>query len=94
MRKIVTALVAVAAIGAAAVATSSTAEARWWGRGWGWGPGPFWGGVAAGAIVGGALAAPYYYGYGYGYYPYGAYPNYYRGCPPVWNGYAWVRACY
>ena len=62
MRKILTALVAVAALGAAAVATSSTAEARWWGRGWGWGPGPFF----AGAVIGGALAAPYYYGY----YPY------------------------
>lgn len=84
MRKILTGLVAVAALGAAAVATSSTAEARWWGRGWGWGPGPFF----AGAVIGGALAAPYYYGY----YPHGPYP-YYR-CRPVWNGYAWARGCY
>jgi len=95
MRKILTALVAAAAIGVAALATSSTADARWggwhggWrgGWGWGWGPGPF----VAGAIVGGALAAPYYYGY----YPYGpyAYPYYY-GCRRVWNGWAWVRSCY
>jgi hypothetical protein len=34
----------------------------WGGRGWGWGLG---GGLAAGAIIGGALAAPYYYGGGY-----------------------------
>jgi hypothetical protein len=35
MRKFLTALVAVAAIGVAVVATSSTADARW-GGGWGW----------------------------------------------------------
>ncbi len=102
MRKFLTALVAVAAIGAAALATSSTADARWgggwhggwgWRGGWGWGPGPF----VAGALIGGALAAPYYYGgyYGYGsYYPYGPYPYYGPGCRRYWNGYAWVRACY
>jgi hypothetical protein len=91
MRKILTALAAAAAIGATVLATSGTAEARW---GWGWGPGPFWGGLAAGAIVGGALAAPYYGGY-YGYYPYGPYRPYYGpGCRRVWNGYYWVRACY
>jgi hypothetical protein len=51
-----------------------------WG-GWGWG---FGGGLLAGAIIGGALAAPYYgypsysYGYGYPYYGYGyGYPYYY-----------------
>jgi hypothetical protein len=103
MRKILTALVAALAIGTAALATSSTADARWGGGGWGWrgggwgwrGGGWGWGGpFVAGAIVGGALAAPYWYGYGgYGpYYPYGAYPYY--GCRPVWNGWAWVRACY
>ncbi len=92
MRKILTALVAVAAIGAAAVATSSTADARWYGRGWGWGPGPFFGGLAAGAIVGGALAAPYYYPYRY--YGYAPYPYYGPRCRPAWNGYAWARGCY
>jgi BA14K-like protein len=44
----------------------------WRGRGWGWGVGA---GIAAGALIGGALAAPYYYG---GYYggPYYASPYY------------------
>ena len=64
MRKILTTLIAVAAIGATALATASTADARWgygWRGGWGWGPGPFIGG----AIVGGALAAGAYGAYGY-----------------------------
>lgn len=89
MRKVLTALVALAAIGAATLGTASNAHA-WgrWGWGWGWGPGPF----IAGAVVGGALAAaPYYYGY----YPYGPYPYYYGApCRRYWNGYAWVRGCY
>jgi len=105
MKKVLTTLIAAAAIGAAAIATSSSADARWgygyggWRGGWGWGPGPFIGG----AIVGGALAAgPYYYGYrpggyyGYGpgaYYGYGPGPYYGPGCRRVWNGYAWVRGC-
>jgi hypothetical protein len=96
MRKFLTVVVAVASIGAAALATSSSADARWgggwgggWRGGWGWGPGPF----VAGALVAGAIAAPYYYGYG-PYYPYGPYPYYGPGCRRAWNGYAWVRACY
>ncbi len=100
MRKILTALVMAASLAAIAVGTSSSAEARWgggwrgggWrGGGWGWGAGGF----VAGALVGSALAAPYYYGYGpYGYYP--PPPYYGPGCRlrNVWNGYAWVRACY
>ena len=89
MRKLLTSVVAVAAIGAAVVGTSGTAEAHWYGPGYGygWGPGPF----VAGAIVGGAVAAaattPYYR-------PYGYYGYYGRACQPVWNGYNWVRACY
>ena len=59
------------------VATSNIETVRWgWGgRGWGWGLG---GGLAAGAIIGGALAAPYYYsgGYYYGGGPYYAAPAY------------------
>ncbi len=95
MKKILTALVAAAAIAAAAVPTSNTAQAAWHGGGWGWGPGPFLGGLAAGAIVGGALAAPYYYPYPYGYYAPPPYPYYRAPCAwqRVWNGYAWVRAC-
>jgi hypothetical protein len=98
MRKILTALVAAASIAAVTVATSGTAEARWgggwhggyggWhGGGWGWGAGGF----VAGALVGSALAAPYYYPYGY----YPPYPYYGRPCywRRVWNGYGWVRAC-
>ena len=103
MRKILTALVAAASISAAAIAVSSPADAYWrGGGGWhggyggGW-RGGYWGpgvGFAAGALLGGALAAPYYYRpYGYGYYPYGgpyAAPCVWRR---VWNGYGWVRAC-
>jgi len=87
MRKILTGLVAAATMAGAVMATSGTAEARW-GRGWGWGPGVL-GGLAAGAVIGGALAAPYYY-------PYGPYGYYGPGCAwrTVWNGYRWVRVCY
>ena len=90
MRKVLTALVALAAVGAATLGTSSNAHA-WgrWGWGWGWGPGPF----IAGAVIGGtmaAAAAPYYYGYS----PYGPYPYYGPPCRRYWNGYAWVRGCY
>jgi hypothetical protein len=58
-----------------------------WGRGFGWG---FGAGFLGGAIVGGALAAPYYYGapyyyYGAPYYPPAAYgPGYYP--PPAYPG--------
>ena len=89
-KKLVTCVVAAAAIGAAAVGFSSTAEAHWYGPGWG--PGPFVVGAAAGIATGAAVAAaanaPYYYG---GPYPYGYYGP---ACPRVWNGYYWVRACY
>jgi len=74
MRKTLTALLAVTTLGVAGL--PSSAEARW---GWGWGG--FGVGLATGAIIGGALARPYYpyYGYGYGYY---GYPAYYPGCYP------------
>ena len=93
MRKLLTALVAAASIGAAAIATSSSAEAwRGGGWGWGWGPGAVVGGVIAGAVVGSAIASrPYYYPYGY--YGYGPNPYYGPPCGRVWNGYAWVPAC-
>jgi hypothetical protein len=92
MRKLLTALVAAASIGAAAIATSSSAEAWRGGWGWGWGPGAVVGGVIAGAVVGSAIASrPYYYPYGY--YGYGPNPYYGPPCGRVWNGYAWVPAC-
>jgi len=53
----------------------------WRGRGWGWGVGA---GLVTGAIIGGALASPYYYGYPYPYpYPYygGYYPAPYYPAP-------------
>lgn len=94
MRKILTAVAVIATLGLTALATSSPADA-WWRGGWGgggwgwrggccWGPGPF----VAGAVVGGALAAPYYYRGGYPYGPYG-----YYGCRRVWNGYYWTGGC-
>jgi hypothetical protein len=56
-----------------------TVEEVQWRGGWGWGA-PVAAGVLAGALVGGALAAPHY---GYG--PY--YPGYYPGPPPAYYGY-------
>jgi hypothetical protein len=89
MRKFLTALVAVLAIGATTLAMSSPASAQWRG-GWGWGPGPFLGGALLGGALAAGMAAPYY---NYGpYYPYGPYYGY--GCRRVWNGYYWVTACY
>jgi hypothetical protein len=62
-----------------------------WGGGWGWG----FGALAAGALIGGALAAATtpYYGYGYGYPAYGygyGYPAYGYGYP----GYAYSYPSY
>jgi hypothetical protein len=66
---------------------------RWGCRGgWGWRGPALLGGLAAGAIVGGALAAPYY-GYGGPYYggPYYA-GGYYPGCwRSQWTPYGWRR---
>jgi hypothetical protein len=75
-----------------------------WGGGWRGGHGFGWGapaaGLAAGAIIGGAVAAsqpwygydysPGYYGYGYdpGYYSYGYDPGYSYGDPGYSYGYA------
>ena len=69
-------------------AAGTDIETVQWGRGFGWGLGA---GLLGGAIIGGALARPYYYGapyyYGYGapYYPPGAYgPGYYPA--PAYGG--------
>ena len=96
MRKTLTAVAAAATIGVATVAAPTTADARW---GW-WGPAL--GAFAVGAIVGGALARPYYYG---GYYPaysyspagyYGYYaPAYsYSYAAPAYYGYAYAPRPY
>src|SRR5271166_3529153 len=62
-------------------ASPSAIEFVQWRGGWGWGA-PAAGGFVAGALVGSALAAPYYYGPG-PYYPY--YPSPYY--PPAPAGY-------
>src|SRR5437764_9445908 len=93
MKRTVTALVAATTLAVAAVATPNTADAR---RGW-WGPGLI-GGLAAGAIIGSALARPYY-GYPYGYYSYyrpaPVYYSYYAPAPVYYGAYgAWpYRGC-
>jgi hypothetical protein len=92
MVKTLAALATAATVAVAAIAMPTAAEARWgWGGGWR-GPGPFFGGLAAGAIIAGALAPRYYGGYGYGpgYYGYGGGGPY--GCwRSHWNGWRWVR---
>jgi len=62
-------------------AAPPTVEEVQWRWGWGWGA-PVAAGVVAGAVVGSALAAPYY-GYGPYYYP----GPYYPGPPPAYYGY-------
>jgi BA14K-like protein len=75
LRKLIIVFAATLAIGFAAFPTNASAQ---WHRGWhGGGWGYYGGGFAAGAILGGLLAAPYYYGPG----PYYPAPGYY-GPPP------------
>lgn len=91
MRKTLTAVAAAATLAVVTVATPNKADARW---GW-WGPAL--GAFAAGAIIGGALARPYYYGPYYGaYYPaYSYYPTYsYYGYAPAYYGYAYAPGPY
>jgi hypothetical protein len=97
MKKSLMALAAVATLAVSAVAAPAPAHAQ---RGLGVGLAA---GLLGGAIVGGALAAPYgYYGHGYGYYGpgygYGGGPayvadDYYGGCvwqrQRFWDGYGW-----
>jgi hypothetical protein len=96
MRKI---LMAIAAVATLAISAAAPAHAQ---RGFGAGLAA---GVVGGAIVGGALASPYYYGPGYGYYGpgYGYYgpgapgayvaDEGYGGCvwqrQRFWDGYGW-----
>jgi BA14K-like protein len=71
-----------APVNALAIKNATSSDVLQVQRGWGWG---FGAGLLGGAIIGGALAAPYYYGPGYyppayygpGYYPAPAYgPGY------------------
>jgi hypothetical protein len=98
MKKMLMALVAVAAL-----AVSTTSPALAWRGGWGPGIGL---GLLGGAIVGGAIANSYYGPYGYYGPGYGAYGPGYAGGPygpcywqhqRFWDGYGWrvrsVRVC-
>src|SRR5262249_35894089 len=70
---------ATAAVIATSVPLADSAQAAWRG-GWGWAGVGF--GLAAGALIGSALAAPYYYPYG-GYYPH--FRHRYAYSPPYFN---------
>jgi hypothetical protein len=89
MKRPLIALVLAGTLAIATVATPTSAHAQWRGRGWGWGLGGF----AVGALVGAALARPYYYrpayyGYAYPAYSYGyAYPAYSYGYGGYYGGY-------
>ena len=100
------ALAVAATVAIGAVASPTTADAGWRHH-HGFPVAPFIGGLAAGAILGAALAAPApYYGYAYAYEPvYYAYePVYYAGPPchirheRIWDGWVWrvrrVEECY
>jgi hypothetical protein len=98
MTRTLTALATAATVAAAAITMPTAADARGGRIGLG-----ILGGLAAGAIVGGALAAPYYYGggpyYGYGgpYYAAGPYPYRCWHRERFWDGFGWsvrrVRVC-
>jgi hypothetical protein len=77
MRKTLTALAAAATFAIAAVATPTSADARRWG----WRGPAFFGGLAAGAFIAGALARPYYAPRPYYYYEPG--PVYFYAPGPV-----------
>ena len=104
MRILRTTALAAALMTAAVSSLATPAQARGWGwrGGWGWG-GPALG-FAAGALVAGAFAAPYYiniygdgYGYGYPVYGYGYGYRGYRygyGYPGYGYGYPAFRGLY
>jgi hypothetical protein len=92
MTRILTALAAAGAIAVAAIATPTTAEARSGRIAAG-----IIGGLAAGAIIGGAFASPYYYGGG-PYYAYGGGGGCYLQRERYWDGFGWrvhrVQVCH
>jgi hypothetical protein len=98
MTRTLTALATAATVAAAAVTMPTTADARGGRIGLG-----ILGGLAAGAVVGGALAAPYnygggpyyygggpYYGYGGPYYASAPYPSRCWHRERFWDGYGWA----
>jgi hypothetical protein len=97
MKKALTVMAATATLAIASVAAPQSAEARCYGCGVAAG---VVGGLAAGAILGGALAGPRYYAPGPVYYgPGPAYygPRCYVTRERFWDGYRWrhhrVRVC-
>jgi hypothetical protein len=97
MTRTLTALAAAGAMAVAVIAAPTTAEARSGRIAAG-----IIGGLAAGAIIGGAFASPYYYGggpyYGYGgpvyygggpYYAYGGGGGCYLQRERYWDGFGW-----
>ena len=76
---------------------SGAIQVRWggWGGWHGGGIGFGIGALAAGALIGAAIASPYYYG-GYGGYGgyYGGYPSYSYGYPYGYGGYGYSTAYY
>lgn len=92
MRKTLTVIAAAATVAVSTLAMPNAAEAQWRG-GWGWRGPAFFGGLAAGALLGGALVAPYTYA-PRPYYAYGPYPYYGTCWRRWWNGHRWVQARY
>ena len=96
MRKTLVTLAVGTTIAIGAVASSTPADARWH---HGFPIAPVIGGLAAGAILGAALAAPRPY-YSYAYYPEPVYfgPRCYVRSVRIWNGWGWhvrrVEDCY
>jgi hypothetical protein len=88
-----------APLGLHAAAGTTVETVQWRGRWGGWrgGPGWGWGGLAAGAIIGGAIAASQpWYGYDYapGYYGYSYAPAYSYGYDPGYSSYGYDPGSY
>jgi hypothetical protein len=90
--------VAAAVVAIATLAAPTSADARWRGHHHGFPVGPVVGGLAAGALLGAALAAPPYYG-PYAYYePAYVGPECYVRRERIWDGWHWrirrVEECF